>query len=62
MQMVHSVSEFTHSFLFTPQSELYEWTSLGSSERGYRGRFLVTAAVMAQQQKMWTISLREAGI
>ncbi len=26
---VHSVSEFTHSFSFTPSSELYEWTNVG---------------------------------
>ncbi len=36
---VHSVSEFTHSFSFTPSSELYEWTNVGNSEWGYRGNF-----------------------
>ncbi len=29
---VHSVSEFTHSFSFTPSSGLYEWTNVGNSE------------------------------
>ncbi len=38
---MHSVSEFTHSFSFTPSSELYEWTNVGKSEWGYRGRFQI---------------------
>ncbi len=38
---VHSVSEFTHSFSFTPSSELYEWTNVGNIEWGYRGRFRI---------------------
>ncbi len=36
---VHSVSEFIHSFSFTPSSELYEWTNVGNSEWEYRGDF-----------------------
>ncbi len=32
---VHVVSEFT------PSSELYEWTNVGNSEWGYRGRFRI---------------------
>ncbi len=35
----YSLSEFTHSFSFTPLSELYEWTNVGNSEWGYRGDF-----------------------
>ncbi len=42
--LVHSVSEFTHSFSFTPSSELYEWTNVGNSEWGYRGWFRITEA------------------
>ncbi len=38
-QLLNSESEFTYSFSFTPSSELYEWTSVGNSEWGYRGRF-----------------------
>ncbi len=38
---MHLVSEFTHSFSFTPSSELYEWTNVGNSEWGYRGRFQI---------------------
>ncbi len=29
---VHSVSEFTHSFAFTPSSELYWWPNVGNGE------------------------------
>ncbi len=38
---VQSVSEFTHSFSFTPSSELYEWTNVGNSKLGYRGQFQI---------------------
>ncbi len=40
---VHSVSEFTHSFSFTPSSELYEWTNAGNSKWGYGGAISDTA-------------------
>ncbi len=40
---VHLVSEFTHSFSFTPSSELNEWTNVGNSEWGYMISDNVTA-------------------
>ncbi len=42
---VHSVSEFTHSCSLTPSSELYEWTTAGNSEWGYRRVISDTAMV-----------------
>ncbi len=39
--LVHSVSEFTHSFSFTTSSKLYELTNVVNSEWGYRGRFQI---------------------
>ncbi len=56
---VHLVSEFTHSFSFTPSSDLYEWTNEGNKERGVDfGYSLEEAAIAASSSCMTGVRVK----
>ncbi len=51
-------SEFTHSFSFTPSSELNEWTNVGNSEWGYRDGFGYSLLYLSEENQYASDSLR----